>query len=108
MIYELRIYTALPGRMPDLLTRFRDHACRLFEKHGMTNVGFWTTAIGGRNDQLWYILGYEDVGARMKAWDAFREDPEWLNAFDESEQDGPLVQYIENRMLKPTEFSPLQ
>jgi hypothetical protein len=107
VIYELRIYTALPGKMAALQARFRDHTCKLFEKHGMTNVGYWTTAIGGRSDQLWYMLGYDDLGARQTAWAAFRADPEWLEAYAESEKDGPLIQYLENRMLAPTDFSPL-
>ena len=77
MIYELRIYTVHPGRMAALQARFRDHTCALFEKHGMTNVGYWVNAIGGRSDELWYILGYEDLAARETAWAAFRADPEW-------------------------------
>lgn len=39
--YELRIYTAAPGKLPELLARFRNHTCKLFEKHGMENIGFW-------------------------------------------------------------------
>ena len=108
MIYELRIYRANPGRMAALQARFRDHTCRLFEKHGMTNVGYWTTAIGGRNDELWYILGYEDLAARQKAWDSFRQDPEWLEIFAETEKDGATVHHLTTRILAPTDFSPLR
>ena len=107
MIYELRIYTVHPGRMDALQQRFRDHSCRLFERHGMTNVGYWTNAIGGRSDELWYMLGYEDLAARERAWTAFRADPEWVAARAASEEDGPIVHHIENRMLSPTDFSPL-
>ena len=107
MIYELRIYTAHPGRMAALQARFRDHTCALFEKHGIANVGYWVNAIGGRSDELWYILGYENVAAREAAWAAFRADPEWQRAAAESEADGPIVHHIENRMLAPTDFSPL-
>ncbi len=107
MIYELRIYTVHPGRMDALQQRFRDHSCRLFERHGMTNVGYWTNVIGGRSDELWYMLGYEDLAARERAWTAFRTDPEWVAARAASEEDGPIVHHIENRMLSPTDFSPL-
>ena len=77
MIYELRIDTVHPGRMGALQARFRDHTCALFERHGMTNVGYWVNTIGGRSDELWYILGYDDLAARRSAWAAFRADPEW-------------------------------
>jgi hypothetical protein len=106
MIHELRIYTAHPGKLGALNARFRDHTCKLFEKHGITNVGYWTNAIGGRSDELWYIIGFEDLGQRDKAWAAFGADPEWQKVRAESEADGPLVHHIENRILRPTDFSP--
>jgi hypothetical protein len=107
VIYELRIYTVHPGKMGALQQRFRDHTCRLFEKHGMTNVGYWTNAVGGRSDELWYMLGYADMGARQTAWAAFAADPEWLQVHADSEADGAIVHHIENRMMRPTDFSPL-
>ena len=107
MIYELRIYTAHPGKMAALQARFRDHTLGIFERHGITNVGYWTNAIGGRNDELWYILGYEDAAARDASWAAFAADEEWQRVRAASEEDGPLVHHIENRLLRPTDFSPL-
>ncbi len=108
MIYELRIYTAHPGKMAALQARFRDHTVGLFEKHGMTNVGYWVNTIGGRNDELWYMLSYDDLAARQTAWAAFAADPEWQKARAESEADGPLAHHIENRIMTPTDFSPLR
>lgn len=108
MIYELRIYRAHPGKMGALTARFRDHTLRLFEQHGITNVGYWTNAIGGRSDELWYLLAYEDLAQRERAWAAFREDEEWQRVRAESERDGPLVHHIENRIMSPTDFSPLR
>ncbi|MDZ7728726.1 MAG: NIPSNAP family protein [Dehalococcoidia bacterium] len=107
MIYELRIYTANPGKMGALQKRFRDHTCKLFEKHGIKNIGYWTNAIGGRSDELWYILAYESMAAREEAWKSFAADPEWQEARKASEVDGPLVHHLENRILNPTDFSPL-
>jgi hypothetical protein len=107
VIYELRIYRTHPGRMRALQARFRDHTCRLFEQHGMTYVGYWTNVIGGRTDELWYIVGYEDLGAREAAWRAFAADPEWQRVHAESEADGPIVAHVQNRILAPTDFSPL-
>lgn len=108
MIYELRIYTAHPGKMGALLSRFRDHTCTLFEKHGIKNVGYWLNTVGGRSDELWYMLAYEDHGQREKAWAAFAADPEWQEARRKSEENGPLVHHIENRIMNPLDFSPLK
>ena len=108
MIYELRIYTANTGKMPALQARFRDHTTALFEKHGIKNVGYWTNAIGGRNDELWYMLGFESLAHRQTAWAAFQTDPDWRKAHTESEKDGPLVHHTENRIMNPTDFSPLK
>ncbi|MDH4074891.1 MAG: NIPSNAP family protein [Acidimicrobiia bacterium] len=108
MIHELRIYTAHPGKMGALLSRFRDHTCTLFEKHGITNVGYWLNSIGGRNDELWYIVGFESLAHREQAWAAFQADPEWQKVRADSEADGPLVHHLENRIMSPTNFSPLR
>ena len=91
MIYELRIYTAHPGKMGHLMNRFRDHTMGLFEKHGITNVGYWLNAVGGRSDELWYMLSYEDHGQRERAWAEFGADADWQAARAASEADGPLV-----------------
>ena len=108
MIHELRIYTAHPGKMGALLARFRDHTTALFEKHGIVNVGYWLNSVGGRSDELLYILGYEDLAHRDRAWAAFQADPDWKKARADSEKDGPLVHHLENRILSPTNFSPLR
>jgi hypothetical protein len=107
MLYELRVYTAMPTRLPDIVARFRDHTRALFEKHGITNVGYWTNLVGGSNDELWYILGFEDMAHRERAWNAFVSDPEWLAVRAQTEANGPLVHHLENRFLAPTDFSAL-
>jgi len=107
MIYELRIYTAMPGKLPALSARFRDHTCALFDKHGIKNIGYWTNAVGGRNDELWYIVAFENMGQREQAWASFVADPEWKKVREESEKDGPLLHHLENRFLSPTSYSPL-
>jgi hypothetical protein len=107
MIHELRIYTACPGRMPALLKRFREHTCRLFDKHGIRNVGYWTSLIGGANDQLWYIVEFDNLAHRESAWAAFLSDPEWIRVSEQSTADGPIIVHFENRIMKPTEFSAL-
>lgn len=106
MIYELRIYTAHTGKMAALQARFRDHTVALFEKHGIKNIGYWTNSIGGRSDELWYMIAFDDMAHRAQAWAAFGADPEWQTARASSEADGPLVHHIENRIMNPTDFSP--
>lgn len=108
MIHELRIYTAHPDKMGALLARFRDHTTTIFERHGISNVGYWLNTIGGRSDELWYIVGFESLAQRETAWESFRNDPEWKQVRAESEKDGPIVHHIENRILAPTDFSPLR
>ena len=71
------MYEAMPGKLPDLNARFRNHTLKLFEKHGMTNVGYWTANVGDYSNRLIYILGFEDVAQRESAWNGFRNDPEW-------------------------------
>ncbi len=107
MIYELRIYTAHPGKMGALQARFRDHTLALFEKHGIKNIGYWTNAVGGRSDELWYMLAFEDAAQRDRAWAAFGADPDWQKARAASEENGPLVHHITNQLMNPTDFSPL-
>jgi hypothetical protein len=105
MIYELRIYRALPGRMPALLNRFQSTTLRIWQKHGIRQAGFWTTAIGESNNELTYMLAWESLAERDEKWGAFTSDPEWLTARAESERDGPIVATIANSILQPTAFS---
>lgn len=105
MIYELRVYHCLPGRLPALLKRFETTTVRLFEKHGIQQAGFWTVAIGESNQDLVYMLRWESLAERDKKFAAFQSDPEWIEARRKSEEDGPLVASISNSILMPTAFS---
>ena len=108
MIHELRIYEAAPGKMQALQDRFAAHTVRLFEKHEMTVVGFWTPIVGEWSNQLIYLLGYPDLAARERSWAAFLADADWIRAKADSEKDGLLVTRLRNQLLKPTAFSPLK
>ncbi len=108
MLYELRTYTAMPGRLPDLNKRFADITLGFFKKYGIQVVGFWTNEIGGPSDQLIYILAYESLADREKKWGAFLADPERQAKFAETERNGPLVRRLTAQMLRPTAYSPLQ
>lgn len=104
-VFEMRIYYAPEGKLDALHARFRDHTTKLFEKHGMTNVGYFVP-VENKENKLVYFLAYPDLDARKKAWDAFLADPEWKKAKADSEKDGKLVEKIENVFLTPTDYSP--
>ena len=105
MIYELRIYQTLPGRMPNLLARFQNDTLRIWEKHGIRQAGFWTTLVGDSNNQLTYLLAWESLAERERKWNAFVADPEWNAVRAETEKDGPINANISNQFLVPTAFS---
>jgi hypothetical protein len=105
-VYEMRIYHAVPGKLDALNARFRDHTLKLFEKHGITNVGYWVP-VENRENKLIYLLSYPSREAREKSFKAFLADPDWQKAHKESEKDGKLVSRIENFFLVPTDYSPL-
>ena len=108
-VFELRTYTAAPGKMEALNARFRDHTCKLFENHGMTNIGYWNPADPQEADEkLVYILAFPSREAAQKSWNAFRADPEWKAVQKASEKDGKLVTKVERVYLKPTDYSPLK
>jgi len=105
MIYELRLYHCMPGRLPALLKRFETITLKLWEKHGIKQAGFWTVAVGSSNQDLYYLLQWESLADREKKWDAFQADPQWHAARAETERDGPIVASLENSILVPTKFS---
>src|SRR5690349_25175763 len=84
--YELRVYYAAPGKLDALHARFRDHTMKLFEKHGMVNLGYWVPAGENKENKLVYLLSFPNLEARKKSWAAFGTDPEWKKAAAESEE----------------------
>ena len=108
MLYEYRVYETLPGRLPNINARFRDHTMKIFEKHGIKNIGYFTADVGDFSDRLIYIIAFEDAAHRERAWEAFRNDPEWQKVRAESEADGLIVSRVFNTTLTPTDYSPLQ
>lgn len=108
MIYELRVYRALPGRLPALLARFNDHTLRIWERLGIRQVGFWTTLVGESASELTYMIAWESLADRQAKWTAFQSDPEWIRVRNESEKDGPINANISNQLLAPTAFSALK
>jgi len=104
-LYELRTYHAAPGKLDALLARFRDHTTRLFEKHGMTNIGYWVP-VENKANVLIYLLAYPDRAARDASWKNFMADEDWKKAAAASEKDGRLVSKADQLFLTATDFSP--
>ena len=108
-VYELRVYHAYEGKLEDLLRRFRDHTTKLFEKHGIKNVAYWTpTDEPLKGKTLIYILAHPSREAATANWKAFQDDPEWKAAKDASEKDGKIVDKVDSQFLLPTDYSPIK
>lgn len=105
MIYEQRIYHAMPGRLPDLLARFKDVTLPLWERHEIRQAGFWTVLVGGSNHDLIYLLAWESMAEREHKWTAFSTDPDWLQKRSDTERNGALISSLSNTFLQPTSFS---
>ncbi len=108
--FELRTYTPAPGKLPNLLTRFRDHTIKLFSKHGMTHIGYWITQEKDPTAQskLVYILAHPSEAEGKQHFDEFRKDPKWVKVKAESEKDGALTTKVESIYMKPTDYSPIK
>jgi hypothetical protein len=106
-VYELRIYHTYEGKLDDLLRRFRDHTTKLFEKHGIKNVAYWTpTDEPLKGKTLVYILAHASREAATANWKAFQNDPEWQSVRDKSEAAGKIVEKVDSTFLVMTDFSP--
>ncbi len=103
--FELRIYTAAEGKLDALHARFRDHTMKLFEKHGMTNIGYFTP-LDESEQKLFYVLAYPNRESRKESWSSFMVDPEWLTVMSTSEKNGKLLTNIESTFLHLTDYSP--
>jgi hypothetical protein len=105
-VYELRTYTAPEGKLGELQARFRNHTVKLFEKHGMTNVGYWVPQDTPQSQNtLIYILAHKDRETAKQSWAAFQKDPAWVKARTESEANGRLTTQVVSVFMDPTDFS---
>lgn len=108
-VFELRTYTSPDGKLPALEARFRDHTMEFFEKHGMTNVGYWTPLEGATSENtIVYLLAHPSREAAQQSWAKFRDDPGWREVARASETDGRIVSRVESVFLRPTDFSPIK
>jgi len=104
-VYEMRVYYAPEGKLDELNARFRNHTLKLFEKHGITNIGYWMP-IENPERMLIYFLAYPSREAREQSWKAFMADPDWQAAYKASEVNGKLVSKVESKFFQATDYSP--
>jgi hypothetical protein len=106
-VYELRVYHAAPGKLGDLLSRFREHTIKLFDRHGMKSVAYWTPLDEPeKSNTLIYILQHPSREAAAANWKYFQDDPEWKSVHEKSEVNGKLVEKVDSTFLTLTDFSP--
>src|SRR5437763_829593 len=102
---ELRTPHAPPRHIHDLNARARDHTCKLFEKHGMANLGYWMP-VDNPDHKLIYLLAFPSRDAARKAWKDFGADPAWKEVVKKTEANGRLVTKVESIYLAATDYSP--
>ena len=108
-VFEIRTYTCFPGRLPALEARFRDHTIDIFNRHGMTSIGYWIPQDAPRSqDTLIYILAHPSREAAKQHWDEFRNDPEWKKVQADSEASGKIVSHVDSVYADPADFSPIR
>ena len=107
IVYELRVYHAAPGKLGDLLSRFREHTIKIFNRHGMKSVAYWTPLDEPeKSNTLIYILQHPSREAAAANWKSFQDDPEWKAVKEKSEANGKLVEKVDSTYLALTDFSP--
>ena len=108
MVYELRIYHAVPEKLENLVARFRDHTMKLFADHGIKSVAYWTALDEPlKSSTFFYILEHPSREAATANWKTFQDDPEWKAVKAKSEEKGQLVEKIDSTFLTLTDFSRL-
>jgi hypothetical protein len=107
VIYELRIYECIPGRLPNLHKRFETITLKIWERMGIRQAGFWVADVGTSNE-LTYLIAWESLAEREQKWAAFQSDPEWIEKRAQTEADGQIVARVRNSFLRPTPYSSVQ
>jgi hypothetical protein len=106
-VYELRMYHVYPGKLENLVARFRDHTMSIFAKHGIKSVAYWTALDEPvKSTIFFYVLEHPSREVATANWKAFQDDPEWQSVKEKSEVNGKLVEKVESTFLRLTDFSP--
>jgi len=107
-VFELRVYHAVPGKLPALESRFRDTLSMLLAKHDLKVVGYWVPEDAPAWDSTFiFMVAHSSSEEAKKNWDAFRADPEFQEVI-KSEQANKTVEKIDSTYMRPTDFSPMK
>jgi hypothetical protein len=108
-VFELRTYTTPDGKLDNLNARFRDHTRRIFDKHGMTSIGYWVPQDApDSQNTLIYIIAHKNRDAAKKSWADFQADPEWQKVSADSQKDGRIVSKVVSVFMDPTDYSSIK
>lgn len=109
-VFEIRTYHTFPGRLDALHKRFREHTMKMFEKHGMSNVAYWTFEDSpAKENTLIYVISHPSREAAKQHWAQFSADPEWQKIAADSEADGgKIVEKVDSVFVDATDYSPLK
>ena len=106
-VYELRIYHTAPGKLPDLLTRFREHTIKIFDQHGMKSIAYWVPIDEPeKSNTLIYILYHPSREAAAANWKSLQDDPNWKSVKEKSEANGKIVEKVDSTFMSLANFSP--
>jgi hypothetical protein len=107
-VFELRVYHAVPGKVPALESRFRNMASKLLAKHDLKVVGYWVPEGAPAFDNTFiYIVAHPSREEAKKNWDAMHADPGFQEMV-KSEQTEKLVEKVDSAYMRPTDFSPMK
>lgn len=101
MLYELRLYTVVPGRVEDIHARFRDHLPKLMARHGIDQVARWTATAGPDTPLFVYMMAYDNLAQREQQWDAFYQDDEWWRVRAATNAGEQMVERFDLFLLRP-------
>ena len=108
-VFEIRTYHTFPGRLDALHKRFREHTMKMFEKHGMTNVAYWTFEDSpAKESTLIYVISHASREQAKKNWAEFSADPEWQKIASDSQVDGYILEKVESVFVDATDYSPMK
>ncbi|GAN76428.1 NIPSNAP family protein [Acidisphaera rubrifaciens] len=104
MIVDVRIYTCKPARAQQFVALYKEHAWPLQQKYLGRCLGWYVTVEGELNTVV-HLWAYDDQGDRARRREAMAADPGWA-AFQKKVADADCVISMQNRIVRPTDFSP--
>jgi hypothetical protein len=106
VIVDLRTYTMVPGRLQRFLELYEAEGFPVQKRHQGEPIAYFVTEIGP-NNQVVHLWAYQSMADRETRRAALAKDPDWIAYRAKSAREGN-VQYQEDKIVRPTSFSPLR